>query len=133
MNSVRPLSVISTSHFIAENGDLRVLGRDFLPFDVVRLFFINAPTGAIRGQHAHKVGHQYFIVVSGTIEVRIEDPMREHHVFRMNAGDCLLVPPLHWAAEHFIAEASVLLVLCDLDYSEDEYIRNYSEFANRVI
>lgn len=132
MTRSRPLRVTSTSHFRAENGDLRVLDPDFLPFDVVRLFFINAPIGAIRGQHAHKVGHQYFIVVAGSIEVRIEDPMRVHHVFRMNVGDCLLVPPLHWASEHFKVDASVLLVLCDLDYSEDDYIRKYAEFENSV-
>jgi mannose-6-phosphate isomerase-like protein (cupin superfamily) len=132
MSAVRPLEITQATHFDAENGVLRVLDSTLLPFDVVRLFFIDAPNGATRGQHAHVAGQQFFIVVSGSIEVHIEDPYREHHVFSLTPGDCLLVPPLHWASEHFQGEASVLLVLCDLRYTEDDYIREYVDFERAV-
>lgn len=132
MSDVRPMEITPAGQFDAENGVLRVLDSPLLPFDVVRLFFIEAPDGATRGQHAHVEGQQYFVVVSGTIEVRIENPQRAHHVFRLTAGDCLLVPPLHWASEHFEGDASVLLVLCDLPYSEADYIRDYALFEDIV-
>lgn len=132
MSDVRPLEVTSASQFDEENGVLRVLDSALLPFDVVRLFFIEASDGMARGRHAHVEGQQFFIVVSGTIEVRIEDPQREHHVFGLKAGNCLLVPPLHWASEHFEGDASVLLVLCDSPYTEDDYIREYADFEARV-
>lgn len=132
MSDMRPLEVTPARRFDADTGVLRVLDFPRLPFDVVRLFFIEAPDGAIRGQHAHVEGHQFFIVVSGSIEVRVEDPERTHHVFGLKAGDCLLVPPLHWASEHFEGDVSVLLVLCDSPYTEDDYIREYSDFESRL-
>jgi UDP-2-acetamido-3-amino-2,3-dideoxy-glucuronate N-acetyltransferase len=132
MSDVRPLEVTPARHFRADNGVLHVLDSPLLPFEVVRLFFIEAPDGAIRGQHAHVEGHQFFIVVSGSVEVRVEDPERTHHAFGLKAGDCLLVPPLHWASEHFEGDASVLLVLCDSPYTEDDYIREYSAFESRL-
>lgn len=132
MSYVRPLEVISTNRFHADTGDLSVLDANLLPFDVVRLFFIQAPDGATRGQHAHIEGHQFFIVVSGSIEVRVEDPYRTHHFFGLNSGDCLLVPPLHWASEHFEGDRSVLLVLCDSPYTEEDYIRDYDEFSGML-
>ena len=132
MSDVRSMEITPATEFDAENGVLRVLDSALLPFDVVRLFFIEAPDGSTRGQHAHVEGQQYFVVVSGTIEVRVEDPQRAHYVFHLTAGDCLLVPPLHWASEHFKGHASVLLVLCDSPYSEDDYIRDYAAFEDIV-
>lgn len=132
MRDVRPLKITPAHHFDAPNGVLRVLDSHLMPFDVVRLFFITAPAGATRGQHAHVAGQQFFIVVSGSIEVRIEDPERAHYAFALSAGDCLLVPPLHWASEHFEDDASVLLVLCDSPYTENDYIRDYAEFERSV-
>ena len=132
MRDVRPLEITQAQHYEELNGVLRVIDGPLMPFDVVRLFFITAPAGATRGQHAHVAGQQFFIVMLGSIEVRIEDPKRKHHVFALNAGDCLLVPPLHWASEHFEDDASVLLVLCDSPYTENDYIRDYAAFETNV-
>jgi quercetin dioxygenase-like cupin family protein len=132
VKDVRPLEITPAQHFDAANGVLRVLDSHLMPFDVVRLFFITAPAGATRGQHAHVAGQQFFIVVSGSIEVRIEDPERTHYAFALGAGDCLLVPPMHWASEHFEEDASVLLVLCDSPYTENDYIRDYAAFESSV-
>lgn len=132
MSEVNPLEIKRANHFGAENGVLHVLDATVLPFDVVRLFFIEAPDGATRGQHAHVEGQQFFIVVSGAIEVRIEDPQRERYVLALRAGDCVLVPPLHWASERFKGHASVLLVLCDSPFSEADYIRDYSAFERAI-
>lgn len=132
MRHVRPLEVVSAPYFRADTGVLRVLDAALMPFDVVRLFFVEAPHGSIRGQHAHVRGQQFFIVVSGSIEVRVEDPDRTQHTFGLETGDCLLVPPLHWASEHFEGTTSVLLVLCDSPYTEDDYIRDYHVFDSRL-
>lgn len=128
----RPMKVCRADQFDEENGVLRVIDSALVPFEIVRLFFIEAPEGAIRGQHAHLEGYQYFVVVSGSIEVRIEDPQRERYHFQLTAGDCLSVPPMHWASEHFEGNTSVLLVLCDSPYTEDDYIRDYSEFVRLI-
>ena len=132
MRDAQPLGITTAPSFDEPNGVLRVLDSTLLPFSVVRLFFIEAPAGAIRGQHAHVSGQQFFIVVSGSIKVRVENPQRAHIVFDLKSGDCLLVPPLHWASEHFEQDASVLLVLCDSPYTEDDYIREYATFESRV-
>ena len=40
----------------------------------------------------------------------------------------LLIPTYIWASQKFLSNNSVLVVLCDKLFSEDEYIRNIDKF-----
>ena len=40
----------------------------------------------------------------------------------------LIVPPMSWCKLKFLKNNSSLLVLCDVKYSEKEYIRNFKHF-----
>lgn len=127
------LRTVRLNGFESDNGVLRVIEQSAIPFHIVRLFYIEAPTGATRGRHAHVVGQQFFIAVSGCIKVCVEDCNRVQRTVVLNPGEGLFVPPLHWATEHFERDGSVLLVLCDSAYDEADYIRDYSEFVSRSV
>ena len=43
---------------------------------------------------------------------------------------CLLLPPGLWRELNNFSSGSVCLVLASLEYREEEYIRDYSEFIN---
>ena len=126
------LNVGRSQRFRAPTGDLYVLDQTLVPFEVVRIFFISGPKGAIRGKHAHKQCSQFLAVLSGSVIVRVESPVRSKHELLLETGDLLNVPPLHWASEEFLSEGTVLLVLCDLPYDESDYLREYEHFAAEV-
>jgi hypothetical protein len=103
-------------------------GERDLPFRIARVFTVRAEEGVERGRHAHRRCAQFLIAVGGLIEVHCDDG-RARRVFTLDRGDQgLLVPPLVWASERFRAAGSVLLVLCDRPYEEDDYIRDYDAF-----
>lgn len=112
-----------------ENGVLCVYecGQQ-VPFDIRRIFTISALVGDIRGDHAHKQCSQLLVCVSGQIRVVCDDGLVvTHHLLdSMNYG--LLVPPGIWAKEEYMTDGAVLMVLCDRNYEETDYIRNYKEF-----
>lgn len=52
-------------------GDISVF--EDIPFHVRRIFNIyNVPTNVMRGGHAHKQCHQFFLVTNGAVLVKIE-------------------------------------------------------------
>jgi mannose-6-phosphate isomerase-like protein (cupin superfamily) len=121
-------------HYIDGHVSLRVFDQADVPFVVSRIFYILAPKGTRRGDHAHLRCHQYLIAVTGVIRVTLETPDGIAYETVLKQGDCLHVPPMHWAIEYFDEEHSVLLVLCDLPFAESDYLRERKEFdAQRSI
>lgn len=100
-----------------------------VPFAIVRMFTLTAPLGAVRGQHAHRRCSQFMICVHGAIDVICGDG-REQRTFSLDRGNlALLVPPTIWNKVMIRKEGSVLAVLCDRPYEENDYIRDYEEFV----
>ena len=115
--------------FMDPNGNLCVYecGRQ-VPFDIMRVFTVSAVRGNMRGNHAHKQCTQLLICVSGKIRVYCDNGVvvTEHQLYDMNIG--LLIPPGIWAKEEFITDGAVLMVLCNENYDEADYIRDYRDF-----
>lgn len=103
-----------------------------VPFDIRRIFTVSAMKGDIRGDHAHKQCSQLLVCLSGQICVVCDDGLVvTHHLLdSMNCG--LLVPPGIWAREEYMTDGAVLMVLCDRNYEEDDYIRDYDYFRTFV-
>jgi dTDP-4-dehydrorhamnose 3,5-epimerase-like enzyme len=99
-----------------------------LPFPVRRIFFVLAIDGAVRGQHAHKQCQQLFLCPRGEIEVECNDGKNTRRFLLVRPNQALLIPPGIWAAETYRGNDSVLTVLCDRPYEEDDYLRSYEAF-----
>lgn len=100
-----------------------------LPFEIKRVYWTYyAPHDVIRGHHAHKNLFQLIIAISGKIEFKIENRNGEHFNFKVDQPNFgLFIPPLCWREMKFSHNA-VLLCLASLDYSEEDYIRDYEDF-----
>ncbi len=111
------------------NGTLAVqeCGKH-VPFEIQRVFTISANTGDIRGNHAHKQCTQLLVCIVGKICVTCDDGslVTEHILDTMGIG--LLIPPGVWAKQEYLVDGSVLMVLCDSKYVENDYLRDYKEF-----
>jgi len=99
-----------------------------VPFIIRRVFTVSAMGGDMRGDHAHKQCSQLLVCVSGQIRVICDNGLAvTHHLLdSMNCG--LLVPPGIWAKEEYVTDGAILMVLCDRNYDEEDYIRDYNNF-----
>jgi hypothetical protein len=115
-----------------KRGEIVVVeGEVQVPFSIKRIFTLRAPTNTVRGGHAHRGCSQFMICTQGVIEINCDDG-REQRSFLLDRGNVgLLVPPNMWSTQRFCRKNSVLLVVCDQPYKEQDYIRDYTEFLAR--
>jgi hypothetical protein len=99
-----------------------------VPFLIKRVFTVTGSLDAVRGNHAHRGCAQFVICVHGSVEVLCDDGQRTK-AFRLDRNSLgLNVPPTIWNKVVFKERRSVAVVLCDLPFEEDDYIRDYAEF-----
>jgi len=114
-----------------EQGILRVFELNHLPFQVERVFtIVNAFSGSLRGEHAHKKCNQLLCCVSGEVKLVCDDGNKQIEIVLNPKSEAILVPNGIWAEQKYLKDKSVLMVFCDQSYDESDYIRDYQEFLN---
>jgi dTDP-4-dehydrorhamnose 3,5-epimerase-like enzyme len=131
-----PLSRVThgkSKFFGDDRGSLDVLDIvDCAPFRPVRMFWISdAAPGTARGGHAHKACSQFLVCIDGRIQVDAFDGAVSR-TFVMEHGEFLNLVPGIFSTETFLEEGSVLLVLCDRPYEQDDYIHDRDLLAPNV-
>jgi hypothetical protein len=131
MNFVSCARLVELPRHAREDGEVVVAeAMAHVPFTIARLFTLRAPLGMERGKHAHRCCTQFMICVHGAIKIVCDDGSGEH-TFTLNRGNLALhVPPGIWNTVIFDKEDSVLAVLCDRPYEEEDYIRDYDAFIS---
>jgi UDP-2-acetamido-3-amino-2,3-dideoxy-glucuronate N-acetyltransferase len=102
-----------------------------IPFEVRRFFITSATSpSVVRGQHAHRVSHQFLVAVTGSITASCDDGQTktEHVLDSSSVG--LYMPPLTWGEQTSFSEGAKLLVLASELYDPEDYIKNYEEFIS---
>lgn len=110
-------------------GYITVGQNSALPFSIQRVYWTYfTPDSVIRGQHAHRDLEQLIFAVSGRIEFTLEGLDGKVESFVLDSPNVgLYIPRYYWRTIKFSHNA-VLLCLASLEYTEDEYIRDYDEF-----
>ncbi len=129
MNFVSDAKLLKLPHHTREDGEVVVAeAMAHVPFAIVRLFTVRAPLDTERGKHAHKRCALFMMCVHGAVEIVCDDGSSKY-AFNLNRGNLALhVPPGIWNTVIFNQEDSVLAVLCDRPYEEEDYIRDYGQF-----
>ncbi len=100
-----------------------------VPFEVKRYFLVfDVSSEHIRGEHAHRSLHQFFVCVAGRCNLVIDDGATRHEVVLDSPDKGVHIPPMVWATEYKFSRNAVLLVLASDYYDPEEYIRDYAEF-----
>lgn len=100
-----------------------------IPFLIRRVFFVNGvPKGEVRGKHAHKKCNQVFVCQQGVLNVRVDDGVNRREFTLRQPNTALVVPQSIWAEEVYSTSDAALLVLTDMLYDSEDYIRTYAEF-----
>ena len=114
------------------NGKLIKYDLNNFPFAVCELFFItDVPVGVTRGRHAHKECVQIISVISGEIELLVEEPDGSRFtVFLDNDKDSFLLSANCWAEQRYTKPNTILFVICSKKYDDADYIRDLNTFRS---
>ncbi|MHA6280390.1 sugar 3,4-ketoisomerase [Salinimicrobium sp. CAU 1759] len=111
-------------------GNITIVeGNKHIPFDIKRIYYLyDIPGGENRGGHAHYNLKQLIVAASGSFNVLLDDGNNKK-VVTLNRPDFgLLIIPGIWRELFEFSSGSVCMVLASEKYSEEDYIREYSEF-----
>lgn len=106
---------------------------DAIPFEPKRWFLVyDVPGREIRGEHAHRVCHQFLVCVSGRVSVAVDDGKQRAEALLDDPTIGIYIPPGIWGSQFRYEERAVLLVLASHPYDPDDYIRDYDTFLSET-
>jgi dTDP-4-dehydrorhamnose 3,5-epimerase-like enzyme len=113
-----------------ERGNLVVVeGKNDIPFEIARIFYIyGSDKEVIRGRHANRNSEFVLINVSGKSKVKIDygDTIEIIELNEPHMG--VYIPKMVWKEMYDFTDDSILLVLSNIKYNPEEYIRDYNEY-----
>lgn len=130
MFSVDDCEVVELPIVHNEAGNITVLenGQN-VPFDIKRVYYLyDVPMGAERGGHGHYELQQYVVAASGSFTFVLDDGISKKEVFLNHPNKALHIVPGIWREMRDFSTGSVCLVLASMEYTEDDYMREYDEF-----
>ena len=98
-----------------------------VPFLIKRTFVVDASQACNRGFHAHKECVQLLVCLKGEIVLKVLDGSGTKTITMNNSSKGVLVPAGLWGEQDY-SDDSLLMVLTDQSYDEEDYIRNYDDF-----
>ena len=113
-------------------GNITVLENSSeIPFDIKRVYYLyDVPMGAERGGHGHHQLQQYVVAASGSFTFMLDDGTNKKEVFLNHPNKALHIVPGIWREMRDFSSGSVCLVLASMEYTEEDYMRDYNEFLN---
>jgi hypothetical protein len=130
LNTVEDIKEIDLKVFSRASGKLTAIENYAgVPWEIKRVFIITAENFEIRGDHAHKDCNQAFVALSGQILLKSFDGSRETSFTLLPLEKSLCIPPHIWVNLE-MNPGSILMVLTDKLFDEDDYIRNKKDFFN---
>jgi hypothetical protein len=112
------------------NGILVPINNSQLPFDIKRIFYIyNTPYNVIRGNHGNRYTSEILICLNGNCEVTIDNYAEKKIFFLDKKNIGLYIKPYNWITFKCSGD-SILLVICDTEFSQNDRISNYDDIIN---
>jgi acetyltransferase-like isoleucine patch superfamily enzyme/dTDP-4-dehydrorhamnose 3,5-epimerase-like enzyme len=133
--AVRGVHVQRFAEFSDLRGSLTAgeLPGESVPFVPRRWFLVyDVPSREVRGEHAHRVCHQFLVCVAGRVSVAVDDGEHRGEVLLDEPTLGVYIPPLVWGSQFRYDADSVLLVLASHPYDASDYIREYDSFLREV-
>ena len=100
-----------------------------IPFKIERTYWIyDVPGGQVRGGHAFKEQQELIVALSGSFDVFLDDG-KEKKTFSLNRSYYgLYIPAGLWRQMENFSTNALAIVLSSTPFSENDYIREYSDF-----
>jgi dTDP-4-dehydrorhamnose 3,5-epimerase-like enzyme len=130
MATVEDVRIIELPKFLDVRGNLSFAEQNnHIPFEIKRTYWIyDVPGGEDRGGHAFKENQEVVIALSGAFDVVVDDGEKKK-TFTLNRSYYgLYIPKGLWRTMENFSTNSFALEFGSVDYSADDYIRDYDEF-----
>ena len=126
--------LVNLQHFIEDNGYLTVVQEKsgMMPFPMVRIFNVCANKDDKRGEHAHKKCSQLLFCPYGKIEVNCFTGDKKESFLLDKPSVGLIIYPMVWAEQYYLKNNTILTVICDQKFDENDYIRNYQKYLSLI-
>ncbi len=103
------------------------------PFDVKRVFYIfDTKYDMSRGCHANKNSEFLLVVINGSCRVKIDNGKEQSDVLLNRPDKGLYLNKMVWKEMYEFSYNAVLMVLSNMPYHEEEYIRDYDKFKEMI-
>ena len=134
INNLPKCSLIQLQKITDQSGALGIIESEIdVPFEIKRIYFLyDLRSQSERGFHAHKKLKQCLIAISGSFDVILNTGYEEKKFFLNRPDEGLLISPLIWRSLKNFSAGAVCLVLASERYSEDDYIRNFSDYKKYI-
>jgi dTDP-4-dehydrorhamnose 3,5-epimerase-like enzyme len=104
-------------------------GERHLPFAIERAYWIyDVPGGETRGGHAYLELEEFFVALSGSFDVVVDDGRDERRVTLNRSYEGLYVPRLVWRTLENFSTNAVCLILASRHFDESDYVRDAQRF-----
>jgi dTDP-4-dehydrorhamnose 3,5-epimerase-like enzyme len=104
-------------------------GERHLPFAIERAYWIyDVPGGETRGGHAYLELEEFFVALSGSFDVVVDDGRSERRVALNRSYEGLYVPRLVWRTLETFSTTADCLILASRHYNESDYVRDAPRF-----
>jgi hypothetical protein len=122
--------IINLPKMADPRGNLTVAeGLKDIPFRISRVYWVyDVPSGESRGGHAHRHCREFIIAAGGSFTVTLDDGKSKKTFLLNHPYQGLLVNKNVWRTLDDFSSGAVCLVLAEDEFSEDDYIRDYSDY-----
>jgi len=114
-------------------GSLSAVEFADLPFQPRRVFAVyGVPDESIRGAHVHRACGELLVCMCGEVSCIADDGVARQEFRLTTPRVALHIPPMIWIMQYRYTADAVLVVLAELPYDPDDYIRDYEQFLELV-
>ena len=127
--------IINLPKIVDRRGNLSFIeGENHIPFIIHRTYWIyDVPGGEIRGGHAYRENEEFIVALSGSFDVVLHDGKIEQRYHLNRSYNGIYVPKMMWRSMENFSTNSLALVLSSMDYSMEDYLRDFEEFKKEVV
>ena len=116
-----------------KKSNLLILEKNCLPFKIKRIYSILSNSSKkSRGFHAHKLLDQLIFCLQGSCEILLDDGKKKKIFKLKNNGTGLKINKMIWHEIHNIKKNTILIILANEIYKENDYIRCYEKFKRLI-
>ena len=130
MASIEDVRIIELPKFLDTRGNLSFAEQNnHIPFEIRRTYWIyDVPGGEDRGGHAFRENQEVVIALSGAFDVEVDAGVNKKRFSLNRSYYGLYIPKGLWRTMENFSTNSFALEFGSVDYSADDYIRDYDEF-----
>jgi len=120
---------IQAPNFVMSPAEL----KDFIDFEVKRVYFISHPTGPT-GKHCHLKEKELFIMVAGSCTATIDQGNGLEEIRMEAPQDAMYVGNYVWHGFKDFTPDAVLLAISSTNYNpnREDYIEDYEKYKTTV-